>query len=196
MLVFLTITILFLTAISADIKIGVKFEFDVLLNHGIAKVRLWGIPVLKLGLSFEHDDFARNNIVIKLGKKIFRIRITSDEAEKKSTKSMLKSPLIKCVRVKKLWVTLTAGKSDDPFFTTMILSAARIAICSFLSAVKCRYGADVYECVVPSYTKDTVEGEISGIIAFSIADITCETFSAALSKAALIRRRKLYDTIR
>ena len=184
MLVFLTVAIILLTLITADIKIGVKFEFDILQNRGTAKVRLWGIPVLKLGLSFEHDDFARNNIVIKLWKKTFRIHITSDAAEKKSTMSMAKSPLIKCIRVKKLWFTLTAGKSDDPFFTTMILSAAKIAVCSILSTVKSKYGADVYECFVPSYAKDTVEGEISGIIAFSIADITCGTFSAALSKAA------------
>ena len=184
MLVFLIITIILLTFISVDIRVGVKFEFDVFSNRGIAKMRLWGIHILKLGLSFERDDFARYYIVIKVWKKTFRIHISTDKAEKKSTMSIVKSPILKSIRVKKLWITLTAGKSDDPFFTTMLVGAARIIVSSFLTAVKCRYNADVYENFVPSFTKDTIEGEITGIIAFSIADIIFGALSVDRKKAA------------
>lgn len=172
MLVFLFCILLFLLLTVLPIRVGVRSHVDFFDNDGFVSVYIFGIRIMRARIHFEHDESEHNNsLVVNHGKKNDKIHLNADPKDKKSIAAMINHPAFKGILIRELDAHFTVGKAGDAFFTTLLLSGIRTVFYAAGAFLKCRQNVVIRESFTPVYSGDKLEGDFSGIINVSIANI-------------------------
>lgn len=177
MLVFLSVSIWILSLAVMQIRIGFNMYLNVFGNDGFIKVYVFGIRIFRASIHFEHEMSRKNNLIIEHGKKSDKIHLNTDPQDKKSITALLQHPAFSEMNIEKLSAHFIAGKTNDAFFTVVLLQTLRVIFYGTLAPMKCKYGMHITESFTPVYKEDVMQLDVIGIMTISIANIISGIFS-------------------
>ena len=165
------IVILYILNLSWVLRVsGALNFFD---NDGSFEVKLFFITLAKGKMHFEQDDGSYGSLIIeRRNHKETSVHLNYDKDDKQSVASYLDAPLFRNMLVRSVDAGVKIGKSDNAFFTTMAMAAAKSAYYAFIALLKTRQsGMSTRERFIPVYHRDELTADFEGIISISFADI-------------------------
>ena len=169
--VFLCVIFL-LYLINFTLCFSIKGKVDLFDNSGDFAVKFFFFTITKGKMHFGQDKQTHNSLIIeRRGDRRTDVHISADKEDTQSLVSYMDAPLFRNMLIRDIEATFRLGKSDDAFFTTMSVVAVRAIFYTVVSILKSRQSFSHRQSFEPSFNKDKLEAEFSGIISISIADI-------------------------
>ncbi len=191
MLVFFSLLIIVLSLLTLPIIILTETDINVFGGKTQIKIRFFTFNVATVKVDLKHTCVGYSLFFTRKKRKR-ELRVSRDEKDKKSIASLLKNPIVKSVRIRKVFVSSYIGFSGATA-TTLFNAFLRTVLYIPLSVIASKHGAVVNVKTIPSYNNETALIKLEGIISVRIADIIYNLITSLFDKVIKNSKRKKLD---
>lgn len=182
--VFLFSTILVLTFLCREIRVGVTADIDLLKSWASIKACVFGITVYRAKVTFDPTNKTVVSKPKKPGKKAAR-----SPKKRFPLDSIL--TILTNLRIQYIETEVHAGFAHDPFLTTLAFGSIRVLLYGILGFIKTRFHVKkTCEKLVPEYQSDRHDALIAAEVYISPADIIYGLILLAVKKLRHKARQK------
>ncbi len=189
------VLILILSVALISVPLSLELKIDFKRNDGFAKFRVFKFLVVDERLYFKHIRAFENDLVIdKKGKKE-EFHINADKFDRRSILRLLNIEFVPKINFRDIVVNLSLGKKDDALFTTFVVVALRIILCSIFAKFSVNNSVTVIQNYFPEYNEDAIAFDIKARASVTLGELV-NSLIVYIGKKIKERKKSDYSTRR